>query len=82
MGHRKLAATIKGTDHSSSKSCYSSESITAHLRGWDNGFEIELKLDENELPYLEIRRTLGSHNPKARNLIATITVGKVYVVEQ
>jgi hypothetical protein len=63
MGKRKLAATIKGDDHSTSKSCYSSHGITAHLRGWDHGIEIEMRLDENEEPIYEIWATRGSNNP-------------------
>jgi hypothetical protein len=72
VGKRELAATISGFDHSSSKSCYSSEGISAHLRGWDYGFSIEMRLDDDGLPYLEIYRTNGSHDPKPRNLLATV----------
>jgi hypothetical protein len=72
MGKRKLAATISGTDHSSEKSCYSSQGISAHLRGWDFGYQIEMKMTEDETPYLMIFSTGGSHNPLPQEMLAII----------
>lgn len=62
MGKRKLAASFRGTDHSTIKSCYSSEGIVAHLRGWDKGISIEMKLDKDDNPVFEIWTTGGSND--------------------
>lgn len=62
MGKRKLAATIQGHDHSTSKSCYSGEGIIAHLRGWDHGLEITMMADDDGIPLYEIWETRGSNN--------------------
>jgi hypothetical protein len=63
MGKRKLAATISGLDHSTSKDCYSNRGIKAHLRGWDKGIEITMWLGDDEELVFEIYETGGSHNP-------------------
>jgi hypothetical protein len=76
MGKRKLAATISGFDHSSGKSCYSSEGITAHLRGWDHGLEITMRVDEDGTPLYEIWETRGSHDPKPRRQVFLTTVNE------
>jgi len=73
MGKRKLAATIKGSDHSTSKSCYSSQGITAHLRGWDHGLEITMRLDEDGTPLYEIWETGGSNSPSPRRQVFLTT---------
>jgi hypothetical protein len=69
MGKRKLAGSIKGTDHSTTKSCYSSQGITAHLRGWDFGLRIEILVDENGTPLFEIWETGGSNNPSNKRQV-------------
>lgn len=69
MGKKKLAATISGFDHSTGKSCYSSEGITAHLRGWDFGLEITMRVDEDGTPLFEIWETGGSNDPGTKRQV-------------
>lgn len=67
MGKRKLAATISGTDHSSEKSCYSSQGIVAHLRGWDDGIKVYMTVEEDDSITYQIYVTGGSHNPSTQS---------------
>jgi hypothetical protein len=70
MGKRKLAATIQGFDHSTSKDCYSSRGISAHLRGWDEGLFIEMRWDERlGRPTYKIYTTNGSNDSGRRELV-------------
>jgi hypothetical protein len=72
MGKRELAATISGFDHSTAKSCYSSEGITAHLRGWDFGIEITMRVNAWGEPEYDIWSTGGSHDPKAKDQLSLV----------
>lgn len=72
MGKRKLAATIKASDQSTSRSCYSSDGIEAHLRGWDFGLKIWIGVDDDGTPMYEIWETRGSNDPsKVRQVFLT-----------
>lgn len=75
MGKRKLAATISGYGHSTSKSCFDSEGITAHLRGWDKGIQVEMKLGKDDKLIFEISTTGGSNNPSTIKELYNITMG-------
>lgn len=73
MGKRKLAATIKGTDQSTDKNCYSNHGITTHLRGWDFGLLIDMYVDKDGVPLYQIWETGGSNNPKNKRPVFLTT---------
>lgn len=77
MGNRKLAATISGHGHSTSKSCFDSNGISAHLRGWDSGIKIEMTLDENDNPVFELWTTGGSNNASTKYALFLTTTPTV-----
>lgn len=72
MGKRKLAGSLRGWNQATEVTRYSNEGIEAHLRGWDFGLNIEMRVSEDGIPTYEIWETGGSHNTsKIRQVFLT-----------
>jgi hypothetical protein len=69
MGKRKLAATIKSTEHSTEVGRFSNQGFEIHVGGWDSGLMIDVELDKDDTPIFHIHSTGGSNQPKRRDLL-------------
>jgi hypothetical protein len=64
MGKKKLAASIRSTEHSTEVARYSNQGLEVHIRGWDSGIMVDVEVDDNDNPIYVIHRTGGSNSPK------------------
>lgn len=79
MGKKKLAASIKGFDHSTDSSRFSNQGITAHVRGWDDGIRVTAYVNSKGEEIFEIHTTGGNNNSDVETHIATVTKDRINV---
>lgn len=72
MGKKKLAASIRGTEHKTTESRYSNEGLEVHIRGWDSGIMVDVEIGDDGNPRFVIHLTGGSNNPKRKHVLYRI----------
>lgn len=62
-GSSKTPATKQGTETSG---------MSAHIRGWSFGVNVECFVEKDGREYIQVQRTGGSNDPKARGTLIII----------
>jgi len=70
IGKRRFAATT-------SNPRYDNRSVSAHVRGWDNGIRVETYVNSADQEVFVISKTHGSNHPSNVHEIATMVDGVV-----
>jgi hypothetical protein len=76
MGKRRFAGTVRGFNQTTDASRYSSEGVSAHVRGWDTGVKVEAFVAPDGQDAFQIFTTGGSHNANSYKHIGTIRLNK------
>lgn len=76
MGKRRFAGTLSAADHRTTADKYSSQNLTAWIRGWDHGVEV-VCTDHNGDDAFEIW-TCGGSNARSngRKMIGKVVNGE------
>lgn len=75
MGKRKLAGTVSASSATTDVSRYDNRSVSAHVRGWDEGVKVHAFIGENGAIVFDIWTTGGSNNSDMMRYIGTVVDG-------
>lgn len=77
MGPKRLAASVSANSSTTEAARYDNNSISAHVRGWDYGVEVDAFINDDGIPCFEVWTTGGSHNTSRKKCLMMITGDKV-----
>lgn len=77
-GKRKLAVTASSNSASTDVSRYDNRSVSAHVRGWDEGVKVLAYIGENGAIVFDIWTTGGSNDSDAILYVCSVTRGSAH----